>query len=43
VPSGRTMIGGAVVFAALLTHIGLELRRQTRPVRPGVTGIPSPN
>jgi drug/metabolite transporter (DMT)-like permease len=43
VPSARTIVGGAVVFVALLTHIGLELRRQTRPARPGVTGIPSPN
>lgn len=43
VPSARTIAGGAVVFVALLTHIGLELRRQTRPVRPGITGIPAPN
>jgi drug/metabolite transporter (DMT)-like permease len=43
VPSVRTMVGGAVVFVALLTHIGFELRRQTRPARPGVTGIPAPN
>jgi drug/metabolite transporter (DMT)-like permease len=43
VPSGRTIIGGAVVVTALLVHIGLEFKRQTRPVRPGVTGMPSPN
>lgn len=43
VPSARTIVGGAVVFVALLAHIGLELRRQTRPVRPGVTGIPAPS
>lgn len=43
VPSTRTIVGGAVVFVALLTHIGLEIKRQTRPERPGVTGIPSPN
>lgn len=43
VPSARTMAGGAVVFAALITHIALEARRQSRPVRPGVTGLPSPN
>jgi len=43
VPSGRTIVGGAVVVAALLVHIGLEFKRQTRPVRPGVTGLPSPN
>lgn len=42
VPSARTMIGGVVVVAALLVHIGLELRRQSRPARPGTTGIPSP-
>lgn len=42
VPSTRTVVGGAVVLIALLTHTALEFRRQTRPVRPGVTGIPSP-
>ncbi|CAM5526059.1 drug/metabolite transporter (DMT)-like permease [Aquamicrobium terrae] len=43
VPSGRTLAGGAIVFAALLVHIALEAARQSRPERPGVTGIPSPN
>lgn len=43
VPSARTVVGGVVVVAALLVHIGLELRRQSRPARPGTTGIPSPN
>ncbi|GLS38344.1 membrane protein [Mesorhizobium tianshanense] len=43
VPSERTIIGGTVVVTALLVHIGLEFKRQTRPVRPGVTGMPSPN
>ncbi|WP_421914423.1 DMT family transporter [Mesorhizobium sp.] len=43
VPSGRTIVGGAVVVTALLVHIGLEFKRQARPVRPGVTGLPSPN
>lgn len=43
VPSVRTILGGAVVVTALLVHIGLEFKRQTRPVRPGVTGLPSPN
>ncbi|MEO5756974.1 MAG: DMT family transporter [Mesorhizobium sp.] len=43
VPSGRTILGGAVVVTALLVHIGLEFKRQTRPVRPGITGVPSPN
>ncbi|TPK43865.1 DMT family transporter [Mesorhizobium sp. B2-5-4] len=43
VPSGRTMIGGAVVVTALLVHIGLEFKRQARPQRAGVTGVPSPN
>lgn len=42
VPSARTVAGGAVVCAALLVHIGLEFRRQARPRRPGVTGIPAP-
>lgn len=41
--SGRTILGGAVVLAALLIHITMEFRRQTAPVRPGVTGMPSPN
>lgn len=43
VPSGRTIIGGTMVFAALLVHLALEFRRQQRPARPGTTGIPSPN
>jgi drug/metabolite transporter (DMT)-like permease len=43
VPSGRTIVGGTVVVTALLVHIGLEFKRQARPVRPGVTGMPSPN
>lgn len=43
VPSGRTILGGTVVVTALLVHIGLEFKRQARPVRPGVTGMPSPN
>lgn len=42
VPSVRTIIGGAVVVTALLVHIGLEFKRQTRPARPGVTGLPTP-
>lgn len=42
VPSSRTMVGGIVVVVALFIHIGLELRRQSRPARPGTTGIPSP-
>lgn len=42
-PSTRTVVGGMVVFAALLFHIGLEFQRQSRPVRPGVTGMPFPN
>ena len=42
-PSARTIIGGAVIFAALLVHITLEFQRMSRPQRPGVTGMPSPN
>lgn len=41
-PSERTVIGGTVIFAALLVHIALEFRRQARPQRPGVTGVPAP-
>jgi drug/metabolite transporter (DMT)-like permease len=43
VPSVRTIIGGAVVFVALLVHLAREFRRQQRPARPGTTGIPAPN
>lgn len=43
VPSLRTIVGGAVVFTALLVHIALEFRRHARPARPGVTGVPSPH
>ena len=43
VPSARTIVGGTVVVTALLVHIGLEFKRQARPERPGVTGVPSPN
>ncbi|MBX3576491.1 MAG: DMT family transporter [Rhizobiaceae bacterium] len=43
VPSSRTILGGTVIFAALLTHIGLELYRQSRPAKPGTTGMPIPN
>jgi drug/metabolite transporter (DMT)-like permease len=43
VPAGRTLLGGAIVFAALLIHIGLEFRRLSRPQRPGVSGISSPH
>ncbi|RJT35073.1 DMT family transporter [Mesorhizobium waimense] len=43
VPSARTIVGGTVVVTALLVHIGLEFKRQARPERPGVTGLPSPN
>jgi drug/metabolite transporter (DMT)-like permease len=43
VPSVRTIIGGTVVFVALMVHLALEFRRQQRPARPGTTGIPAPN
>lgn len=43
VPSGRTLLGGAIVFAALLVHIGLQFRRLSRPQRPGTSGIASPH
>jgi drug/metabolite transporter (DMT)-like permease len=41
VPGATTLAGGAIVFMALLLHIGLEFRRQA-PQRPGVTGMPGP-
>ena len=43
IPSGRTLIGGAIVFAALLIHIGLQFGRLSRPQRPGTSGISSPH
>lgn len=43
VPSGRTLIGGGIVFAALLVHIAREFRRHSQPPRPGVSGLPAPN
>jgi drug/metabolite transporter (DMT)-like permease len=43
VPSGRTMVGGAIVFAALIVHIGMQLHRQASPQKPGTTGIPAPH
>ena len=43
VPSTRTLVGGAVIFVALLVHIGLEFQRMARPERAGMTGLPSPN
>ena len=43
VPSGRTLAGGAIVFTALLVHIGLQFRRLSRPQRPGESGIASPH
>ncbi|PWK65313.1 DMT family transporter [Aminobacter sp. AP02] len=43
VPSVRTIVGGAVIFTALLVHLSLEFRRQARPQRPGVTGMPIPD
>ena len=43
VPSAHTIIGGAIVFAALFIHIGMEMWRQSKPQRPGAVGIPSPN
>jgi drug/metabolite transporter (DMT)-like permease len=43
VPSSRTLLGGSIVFAALLIHIGMEFRRQMRPERPGTTGLPLPD
>lgn len=42
-PSARTVLGGAVIFTALLVHIGLEFKRMSRPQRAGVTGLPTPN
>lgn len=43
VPSLRTIVGGTVVFSALLVHIGLEFRRQARSPRSTTVGVPSPH
>ena len=43
VPSARTILGGVIVMASLLVHISLEFGRQSRPARPGTTGLPTPN
>jgi drug/metabolite transporter (DMT)-like permease len=43
VPSSRTLLGGAVILVALIVHIGLEFQRMSRPQRPGLTGMPTPN
>ncbi len=42
-PSERTIIGGSIVFVAVLVHIGLEFTRRARPRKPGVAGIPNPH
>jgi drug/metabolite transporter (DMT)-like permease len=43
VPSTRTIVGGVIIFVALLAHIGLEFWRQSRPAKPGTTGVQVPN
>ena len=43
IPSPRTVLGGTVIFLALLVHIAIEFRRQSRPAKPGVTGMPTPH
>jgi len=42
VPATRTLIGGAIVLGALMSHILLQFARMSRPQRPGVTGIAGP-
>lgn len=42
VPSSRTLLGGAIVIAALVIYLGREFRRNSLPRRPGITGVPSP-
>jgi drug/metabolite transporter (DMT)-like permease len=42
IPSARTIAGGGIVFVALSVHIGLEFRRQMRPRKSVVTGMPWP-
>ncbi|NMG41604.1 EamA family transporter [Chelativorans sp. ZYF759] len=40
IPSVRTIIGGSIVFAALILHILLEFRRHRRRMRPGELPVP---
>ena len=42
IPSGATMLGGAIVVVALLVYLAFEFRRQAMPARPGVTGVSTP-
>jgi drug/metabolite transporter (DMT)-like permease len=42
VPASRTLVGGGIVFCALLLHLGLEFARAARPQKPGTTGINLP-
>lgn len=42
VPSVRTVVGGCIIFAALLAHLLLELSRNRAPAKPGVTGVQKP-
>ena len=43
VPTSRTLIGGAIVFTALLLHITLQFHRLSKPARPGAAGISGPS
>jgi drug/metabolite transporter (DMT)-like permease len=43
VPASRTLMGGAIVFTALLLHIAMQFRRLSKPARPGAAGISSPS
>jgi drug/metabolite transporter (DMT)-like permease len=43
IPSERTVVGGLIVFVAVIVHIAFEFRRQMQPEKPGVTGLPNPN
>jgi len=42
VPSSRTIVGGCIIFLALIAHLLLELRRGMRPQKPGTTGVQQP-
>lgn len=42
IPSLRTILGGSIVFLALLVHIGMQFRKQMRPARPGTSGVQTP-
>lgn len=42
IPSQRAILGGAIIVTALMVHLGLQFRRPSKPAKPGVTGVQTP-